>query len=459
VKKKQNLNLKLERKLRILDKPGKRLPAKWPKRSNQNRRGVNIRAEKHMRLEGMIDDLNKSRSNLGAIIRRQTNELKIKNGQLRNGENKQQRSDEQIRILFKAIESTADGVFIIGVQKRKFPVVYSNPSFQKMTGYTENEINGRNCFLIFGAEADSRVIAEIKRTIHSGGYFHGEILSLKKNGKKYWNQLRIAPMYSVAGVVTHYIGIQTDNTLMRQRELENIEQREELLHVTRVGKLAEFVSSLAHEISQPLTAILAYAQAARRMLASRETEIREILQHIVNDDERAVEVIRRLRMLLKKSVPEMKPLDINLVINETINLINADAIIRNCAFTTDLMHDLPLIHGDRIQLQQVLLNLLSNSLDAMENIRGSHKILIQTSRLDRSKILVKVKDSGCGIPKGNMPKLFSRFFTSKTDGLGMGLTISRSIIEMHGGQLEAKNNPKRGATFYFTLPIGKKESR
>ena len=247
-------------------------------------------------------------------------------------------------------------------------------------------------------------------------------------------------------------------TLMRSQELEIIKQREELLHVTRVGKLAEFVSSLAHEISQPLTAILSYAQAAQRMLADRDPKLQEILQYIVNDDQRASGVIQRLRALLKKSIPEIKPLDINTLINETIALIATDASVRNSVIKTEFYANLPLVRGDRIQLQQVLLNLISNSFDALENIQGIREILIRTLRKSPDTIIVEVNDSGCGIPVQNLPKLFTHFFTSKPDGLGMGLSISRSIVEAHGGRLDVKNNPDRGATFYFTIPVDKKDT-
>jgi len=241
-------------------------------------------------------------------------------------------------------------------------------------------------------------------------------------------------------------------------ELEIQEKREELLHVTRVGKLAEFVSSLAHEISQPLTAILSYSQAAQRMLTGREPEIQKILSYIINDDQRAAEVIQRLRSLLKKSVPEMKLLDINALINETIVLIATDAAVRNDILKIELESNLPLVRGDRIQLQQVLLNLVSNSFDALESSKTEREILIRTSLKDTDTIVVEVKDSGCGIPAQNIPKLFTRFFTSKPDGLGMGLSISRSIIEAHGGRLDVRNNPDRGATFYFTIPVDKKDA-
>jgi two-component system sensor kinase FixL len=244
---------------------------------------------------------------------------------------------------------------------------------------------------------------------------------------------------------------------MKQRDLEIKEQREELLHVTRVGKLAEFVSSLAHEISQPLTAILAYSQAAQRMLKDREPQVREILQYIINDDQRASEVIRRLRYLLKKTKPAFESIDINALINDTVMLIMPDITARNKAIKINLVANPPSVQGDRIQLQQVLLNLISNSLEAMESSRDAHELSIKTSFKDKYTILVEVKDSGCGIPEGNMDKLFTHFFTSKPDGLGMGLSISRSIIEVHGGKLDAENNPDRGATFYFTLPVIKKD--
>jgi len=243
-----------------------------------------------------------------------------------------------------------------------------------------------------------------------------------------------------------------------QVDLKEIaEQRKELLHVTRVGKLAEFVSSLAHEISQPLTAILSYAQAGQRLLAGREPELQEILQYIVNDDRRAAEVIQRLKTLLKKSVPEMKPLDINVVVNETVLILATDATVRNIILKSEHENDLPFVSADRIQIQQVLLNLISNGFDALDNNNEKREIVIRTKRLDTNTITVEVTDSGCGIPADNLPKLFTHFFTSKPDGLGMGLSISRSIIEKHGGKLDVKNNSGRGTTFYFTIPVDKKD--
>jgi PAS domain S-box-containing protein len=366
--------------------------------------------------------------------------------------------EAQIHIRTQAMESAADGIFIIDAKMPNFPIIYANQSFQKMTGYAKKYIIGQSYLLFYGADTESRLVEEIKQTIEQGKVFHGEMLTYRKNGEKFWILLRIAPVRDTNGVITHFVGVQTDITLMKQEELVINTQREELLHVLRAGKLSEFVSSLAHEINQPLTAILSYAQAALRMLAKRDPKLQEILQYIIKDDQRAAEVIQRLRLMLKKQKPKFEPLDINKLISETIALMTTHIIIRNKVFRTDLDSDLPLIRGDRIQLQQVLLNLISNGLEAMEESKDSDELLIRTSRKNSDRIIVEVKDSGCGIPTQNIPKLFTHFFTSKPDGLGMGLSISRSIVESHGGRLDAENNPDRGATFYFTIPVDKKDA-
>ncbi|MBF0490056.1 MAG: PAS domain-containing protein [Candidatus Omnitrophica bacterium] len=406
--------------------------------------------------------------------RQQTNELKVSKGQLKQGvdreklgadreklgadreklgANRERLAQEQIHIRTKAMEAVSDGIFIMDAKTPDFHIIYANASFYSLTGYAKNEVIGCNYFLLYGSNADLRILEEIKQTIRHGKSFHGEMLNFRKNGEKYWSLLRIAPVRDSKGVITHYVGIKTDTTLMKQRDLEIVEQREELLHVTRVGKLAEFVSSLAHEISQPLTAILSYAQAAQRMLADREPQLQEILQYIISDDQRAVEVIRRLRSLLKKSKPTFEPLDINALIKDTVTLMMAHITVMNKVVKFELDIKLPLIHGDRIQLQQVILNLISNSLEAMEESSDSRILLIRTLRKTTDMIRVEVEDSGCGIPEENMKKLFVHFFTSKPDGLGMGLSISRSIIEAHGGRLDARNNTDQGATFFFTLPV------
>jgi len=387
-------------------------------------------------------------------IQRQADELKIKNGLLKNGAEKQLEFEEQIHILTKALASIDEGIFIIDILKPDFPVIYANRAFQKMTAHSKKEILSRNYFHLYGNKMDSSILDKIKEAIKKKKSAAGMMLEFQENGAKHWNLLRITPVKGAGDGVTHYIGIQTDITPIKEKEQEIVRQRESLLHVTRVGKLAEFVSSLAHEINQPLTSILSYAQASRRMLAGKEPEIEEILSHIISDNQRAAQVIKRLRSLLKKSEPEMKFLDINEVVRETTELISTDASVRKVSVTLALESALPPVKGDRIQLQQVLLNLISNSFDALEKTKSARKILLRTSLKGSGSIIAEVKDTGCGIPEENMPKLSKRFFTSKADGLGMGLSISRSIVREHGGSLEIENNKGRGVTVSFTLPAG-----
>jgi len=332
---------------------------------------VNTSIAHRRRLEDQSSALNETRESLRSKVKQQTDDLSVKDEQLKKEADKQKRSEEQIHIRTKAMDAVSDGIFIIDAIDPNFPIIYANQSYYKITGYIKGEILGKNYFLHYGPFTDPRFLDEIKDTLRHGKSFFGEMLQFKKNGEKYWNLLRITPVRDVGGAITHYVGIKTDITMMRQRDLEIKEQHEELMHVTRVGKLAEFVSSLAHEISQPLTAILSYAQAAQRILANpakspaeKELQLKEIHECIINDDQRATEVIRRLRALLKKTVPEMKPIDMNVIINETVLLITTDLHVRNTVLKIELDSDLPIVHGDRIQLQQVLLNLISNGFDA-----------------------------------------------------------------------------------------------
>ncbi len=224
---------------------------------------------------------------------------------------------EQIQISTLAMEAAVDGIFMIDAQQPFFPVIYANPAFRAMTGYNRKDILGKNYFLLYGAKAEPLIVQRIRETLLQGHTFQGELLNFRKDGGKYWHLLRVTPVRDAGGGITHYVGIQTDVTTMRLREQEIKHQREELLHVTRIGKLAEFVSSLAHEITQPLTAIHTYAHAARRILPQGAAQLREILQYIIEDGQRAGEVIRRLRSLLKKVEPEMRRLDMNALIDET----------------------------------------------------------------------------------------------------------------------------------------------
>ena len=258
----------------------------------------------------------------------------------------------------------------------------------------------------------------------------------------------------------HLLGEVFANTLSRRRsETEGQRLRQDLAHVGRVSTMGELTASLAHELNQPLTAILSNAQAAQRILEAGKAdpaEILEILGDIVEDDKRAGEVIRRLRGFLKKGDLELSALDIGELVGQVAWLVRSDAIIRNVVIRLELAPELPPVGGDRVQLQQVVLNLIMNGLDAMrESGMGERTLVLRTSSAGPTSVVVAVEDSGGGVEEAALEHIFRAFYTTKPDGLGMGLAIARSIVEAHGGQLDARNNPAGGATFSFTLPTVK----
>jgi C4-dicarboxylate-specific signal transduction histidine kinase len=225
--------------------------------------------------------------------------------------------------------------------------------------------------------------------------------------------------------------------------------------------MGTLTAAIAHEINQPLTAILSNSQAALRFLDVKQPDlpqVRETLQDIVSDDKRAAEVIQRLRMMLRKDEPMFEPLKINRVIQGIVDLIQSEIIIAKAYVAMDLQEEIPAVYGDRIQIQQVLLNLLVNALDAVrgqpENVR---EVRISTRIGEAGSIVVRVSDSGPGIKEQKFEAIFEAFYTTKNKGMGMGLPICKSIVEQHDGRIRASNHHEGGALFDFTLPICKEE--
>jgi len=274
-----------------------------------------------------------------------------------------------------------------------------------------------------------------------------------------WVAMSVVPLTRPeGGAVISY----TEVTERKRAEAEAQRSRQELAHFTRVSTIGELTASLAHELNQPLTGILTNAQAARRFLDATPPdlgEIRSILRDIVEDDKRAGEVIQRLRDLLRKGESEFRPLDLNALIRDVARLLGSDTIIRNVALTLDFAPDLPIVTGDRVQLQQVVLNLLLNAMEAMaESGEGARTVVVRTQSTEMDTVQVAVQDTGTGLPAGTEDMVFEPFYTTKPAGMGMGLAIVRSIIDSHGGLIWALNNPTRGATFHFALPLARERS-
>lgn len=255
------------------------------------------------------------------------------------------------------------------------------------------------------------------------------------------------------------INIGYDITEHKQAEEEIRLLREEYTHIARVSAMGELVASLAHELKQPLTAIRSNAQAAQRFLTGDKPdidELHEVLKDIIKDNRRADDVIGKLRALMRKSELQITELNINEVVHDILPLVNSYEIMRNISLKLELDENIQLVAGDRIQLQQVFLNLILNSTEALMNEEMKlGTIVVRTSQKHTENVVVSVKDNGLGIEEKAMSHLFEPFYTTKKEGLGMGLAISRSIIEEHGGRSWAENNPDSGATFYFTIPVSK----
>lgn len=262
----------------------------------------------------------------------------------------------------------------------------------------------------------------------------------------------------------HLLGEVFANALSRkQGELEALRLRQDLTHIGRVSALGELTASLAHELSQPLTAILSNAQAALRLVEADVVDVakvREILCDIVADDKRAAAVINGLRALIKKGETEFVPLDLNEIVGAVAWLMRGDTIMRNVSMSLDLASDLPRACGDRVQLQQVVLNLVLNGLEAMrEPHEGARTLVIRTARDGAAALRVTVHDSGPGFAEGDLRRIFEPLYTTKTEGLGMGLAIVRTIVNAHGGAVEAENSPEGGASLRFTLPVAREGPR
>jgi len=253
------------------------------------------------------------------------------------------------------------------------------------------------------------------------------------------------------------IGSQIGQFIERKQAEEALRHAQaELAHVARVATLGEMSASIAHEINQPLAAVVNNAAACLHWLAAQNLEeARQSAEFVIADGHRAGEIIDRIRALAKKAPSRRDRIDVNETIREVIVLARSEVHGNAVSLRTRLGGELPLIVGDRIQLQQVILNLMINAIEAMkEVIDAPRELLISSTKDDSDRVLVAVQDSGPGLKRESADRLFDAFYTTKAQGMGMGLPISRSIIEAHGGQLWATANMPHGAVFQFTLPIG-----
>jgi PAS domain S-box-containing protein len=294
------------------------------------------------------------------------------------------------------------------------------------------------------------------RSCALSGTFESEHRLLLPYGKTRWVIMRGRCLKDEEGNLVETIGVTLDVSAQKQADLQLQHQREEMAHRNRVSLMGEMTASFAHELNQPLTAIANNASAARRFIERGNIDpalLQELLQDMVADSQRAGEVIRGIRSLVRKETSVHTLLDLNSVITETVRLVSTDVLSRESVVTTELDAQLPQVKATLVQIQQVLLNLIINALDAMEGLPPAERRIIIRTRSDKGDVVeVSVRDFGTGLPKDQPDKVFDHFFSTKQKGMGMGLTIVRSIIEAHGGTIVAEDAPERGARMIVRLP-------
>lgn len=364
-------------------------------------------------------------------------------------------AEESLRKLSQAVEQSPAMTVITDPDGA---IEYVNPRFTEVTGYSLDEIAGKTPRVLKSGEMPPEAYEELWETIKAGGEWRGEIHNRKKNGELYWALTSLSPVTSQDGTITHFLGISEDITERKRAEEEARQQRSELAHAGRVIMMGEMATSLAHELNQPLTVISGCAQVCRESLRSGKENLdvlRDSVEQVAEQAERANEIIHRIRGFIKKEESEREKIDLNDTINNVSNLLSSDAREHGATVVFGLARRLPPVFADAIQIQQVILNLAHNGVEAMVGNRPNQRRLkINTSACQNGAVEISVHDTGEGIPAENLDRVFDPFFTTKTTGLGMGLSLSRSIIEAHGGRLWATSDGETGTVFRFTLPVG-----
>ena len=334
---------------------------------------------------------------------------------------------------------------------------WANPSLRSLLRLGENGgLRFDDVIARIHPDDRDRVVSVIQSAQQSAGSYEAEFRVALPDGTERWLAARGRSMGEPNERANRRLGAVFDVTQLKRAQHELDRQREELAHAGRVSVMGQLASALAHELNQPLGAILRNAEAAELFIRADPPDLHEvaaILADIRKDDRRAGEVIDRMRALLKRREFQWSELDLNVLVQEVAGLARPDAEARKVKLVLDLAPSKLTVRGDRVQVQQVLLNLLVNAMDAMNGgVPHESRVSVKTERSDGYG-QVEVSDVGHGIAEENLKRLFEPFFTTKPDGMGMGLAISQTIIQAHGGRILAENNPDRGASFKVTLPI------
>jgi PAS domain S-box-containing protein len=341
--------------------------------------------------------------------------------------------------------------------------IWATEKWRSLFGFSDTEAVNVSLVMqrLHPNDRDDLSKAAISRALEESGSYEREYRVILPDNQMRWISSHGQVELDDRGKPARVRGVSRDVTQRRAAELDVLQQRQELAHLSRVTMLGELSGSIAHELNQPLGAILRNTEAAELFLQDPSPdleEVRAILGDIRNDERRAGAVIDRMRSMFNRRVVEPILLDLSELVSEVISLVQRDADFRKVRLALRAASSLPPVRGDRVQLQQVLLNLLLNAMDAVSGSALDRRLVNVSVQIEGKSIEVAVSDTGHGIPVDKLACIFEQFFTTKPNGMGLGLPISRRIVEAHGGTIHGQNDPDGGATFYFTLPVAKGEN-
>ena len=402
--------------------------------------------------------LDRYTEDLETLVAERTAELTMANRMLKQEITERRQAEGTVRaakeFTDRLIESMQDGLSVLDVRGAHIDV---NPAFCEMTGFSRAELIGAGPpHPYWPPEARAEVEDAYRKTLR-GERDSFELSFMRKNGERFPVIVSSSHVKDEWGNIVSYFATIKDIT-ERKRAEERLRQQEiELAHVGRLSTLGEMASGIAHQLNQPLFAIMNYAEACKRSIEAGRTKPAEIvrdLQSVVSEGQQAGEIIRRLRDFARKREPRWSSVDLNELVREVLRFVKSEAHLGGIQVRAVLARSLPTVQGDAVLLQQVILNLLRNAIDALRDAdQDRRELTVHTSTVEGNLVAVAVRDTGSGVTTTDIDRLFEPFFTTKPEGLGLGLSISRSIIEADGGQLTAVRNPDRGMTFRFTLPV------